>query len=216
MRKNSGSAGQCARRFAALVLVSLAMALVGAQSATKATTPQSTPAVTTTSPAPATSSASASIAAGLPTGFSDIALGMSRDEVIAKLMANPLFAWRGPEDVSLLSSPNQSLIEVAGLSFVRRAFFQFLDGKLWVIILNLAPDRIDHYSVFADLSAKYGDPVRLDPQAATWESASVRMALERPLTLRYLDLGVLGKLRDAGAARASVEELERRDFLGEL
>jgi hypothetical protein len=141
---------------------------------------------------------------------------MGRDEVIAKLMANPLFAWRGPEDVSLLSSPNQSLIEVAGLSFVRRAFFQFLDGKLWVIILNLAPDRIDHYSIFADLSAKYGDPARLDPQAATWESATVRMALERPLTLRYLDLGVLGKLRDAGTAKASVEELERRDFLGEL
>ncbi|MEI6388874.1 MAG: hypothetical protein WCQ50_19845, partial [Spirochaetota bacterium] len=154
MRKEAGSLGQGARRACALVLVSMAMALLGAQASTKVT-PQATPSATAATPAlivpaPAAtapgSQAAGSQAAGpkaagpkaagsqaagpesLPKGFSDIALGMSRDDVIAKLMANPLFAWRGPEDVSLLSSPNQSLIEVAGQSFIRRAFFQFLDG----------------------------------------------------------------------------------------
>jgi hypothetical protein len=141
---------------------------------------------------------------------------MSRDEVIAKLKADPLFAWRGPEDVSLLPSPNQSLIEVAGLSFVKRAFFQFNEGRLWVIILTLDPARVDHFSVYSSLAGKYGEPRSISPREALWENGAVRMALERPLTLRYLDLVVFKKLAEAGEAKASIEEIERRDFLGGL
>jgi hypothetical protein len=141
---------------------------------------------------------------------------MTRDEVIAKLKLDPLYAYRGPEDVSLLPSPNQSLIEVAGLSFVKRAFFQFYSGKLWVIILDLDSDKIDHFSVYSNLVAKYGEPTALDPSAATWENGTVRVSIERPLRLRYLDLQVFKKLKDEGEAKASVEELERRDFLGGL
>ena len=75
---------------------------------------------------------------------------------IAALKKDPIFAYRGPEDLSLLPSPNQSLIEVAGLSFVRRGYFQFYEGKLWTMILELDPDKVDHYSVYTSLVAKYG------------------------------------------------------------
>ncbi len=174
----------------------------------------------TTSPGNAASSSAPTTAAPpvlpLPLGYGKLTLGMTRDEVIAELKADPLFAWRGPEDVSLLPTPNQSLIEVTGLSFIRRAFFQFDSGKLWVIILDLAQDRVDHYSIWTSLVAKYGQPTTLDPSASTWDDGKVRMSLERPLTLRYLDLAEFAKIKGASAAKVSVEELDRRAFLGGL
>jgi len=118
--------------------------------------------------------------------------------------------------VTLLPSPNQSLIDVSGLSFVKRAFFQFYDGKLWTMILSLNPDRIDHFSIYTSLAAKYGEPGLLDPREARWEDGQTRVALERPLTLRYMDMGVYADLASKSSAKESVVELERADFLGGL
>ncbi|MBL8966779.1 MAG: hypothetical protein JNG85_07195 [Spirochaetaceae bacterium] len=179
----------------------------GASSAASAAAP-------TGSPLAATGATGAS--AAMPREFRGIRLGMSREEVSSALKSDLLYAYRGEDDVSLLPSPNQSLIETAGLSFVRRAFFQFYEGKLWVMILSLNPDKIDHYSVYTSLTAKYGAPNLLDPRESRWEDAATRVALERPLTLRYMDLETYRKLREGSAAKESVEELERRDFLGGL
>ncbi|HOX31975.1 MAG TPA: hypothetical protein PLB91_06565 [Spirochaetales bacterium] len=170
--------------------------------------------------APAPSAPAAQAAEGgeaaVPSSFRGIELGMERDEVIAALKKDPVYAFRGPEDVSLLPSPNQSLIDVSGLSFVKRAFFQFYEGKLWAIIVQLNPDKIDHYSVYTSLSAKYGEPGLLDPKESRWEDGSTRLSLERPLSLRYLDMKAYAKLRELSAARESADELDRKDFLGGL
>ena len=152
----------------------------------------------------------------LPRGFRSIELGMSIDEVEGLLKKDALFDYRGPSDVSLLPSPNMSLIEVEGLSFVKRAFFQFYEGKLWVMAFFLNPDKIDHYSIYSSLTAKYGEPGLIDPKEARWEDASMRLALERPLTLRYMDMGVFNRLNEGGEAREGVRELERQNFLGGL
>lgn len=152
----------------------------------------------------------------LPTAFRGIKLGMGIEEVQKLLQQDPIFAYRGPEDLSLLPSKNQSLVESLGTSFVKRAFFQFIDDKLWVIVVMLNPDRLDHYSVYSDLVSKYGEPLSLDPKEARWEDKGVRMALERPLTLRYMDMKTFDKLRTEGEAAAGVDELDRRDFLGGL
>jgi hypothetical protein len=141
---------------------------------------------------------------------------MSIDEVEGLLKKDALFDYRGPSDVSLLPSPNMSLIEVEGLSFVKRAFFQFYEGKLWVMVFFLNPDKIDHYSIYASLTAKYGEPGLIDPREARWEDSSLRLALEQPLTLRYMDMVVFKKLNAGSEAREGVRELERQDFLGGL
>jgi hypothetical protein len=148
--------------------------------------------------------------------FRGVELGMDRDAVIGALKKDSIFAYRGPEDISLLPSPNQSLIEVTGPSFVRRAFFQFLEGKLWTIIVELDRDKLDHYAVYTSLVAKYGEPALLDPKEARWEDKETRMALERPLTLRYMDMKAYGKLREGNSAKASERELDRQGFLGGL
>ena len=154
--------------------------------------------------------------ASLPSDFRGIKLGMGLEEVQALLQKDSIFHYRGPEDVSLLPTKNQSLVEATGSSFVQRAFFQFQDGKLWVIILMLNPDKIDHFSVYSSLSAKYGDPGIMGPREARWEDKSVRISLERPLTLRYMDLKVLQGIQEGGVAKEGIEEIERQDFLGGL
>jgi hypothetical protein len=148
--------------------------------------------------------------------FRGVELGMDREAAIAALKSDSIFAYRGPEDISLLPSPNQSLIEVAGLSFVKRGYFQFFEGKLWVMILELNPDKVDHYSIYTSLVNKYGEPALIDPKEARWEDKTTRMALERPLTLRYMDMTVYAKLREGQSAQASSQELDRQGFLGGL
>ncbi|MGO8694003.1 MAG: hypothetical protein ACLQMF_10065 [Rectinemataceae bacterium] len=166
-----------------------------------------------TAPAAGTAAPGAPAAAAVPRSFRGVELGMDRDTVIAALEKDPIFNYRGPEDVSLLPSPNQSLIDVSGLSFVERGFFQFYEGKLWVMILVLDSDKVDHYSIYTTLTAKYGEPGLLDPQEARWQDATTRMALERPLTLRYMDMTVFTRLNTGSATQASVKELDRQDFL---
>lgn len=154
--------------------------------------------------------------ASLPSDFRGITLGMGLEEVQALLQKDSLFRYRGPEDVSLLPVRNQSLVETSGVSFVQRAFFQFQDGKLWVIILMLNPDKIDHFSIYSSLSAKYGDPGIMGPREARWEDKSVRISLERPLTLRYMDLKVLQGVQEGSLAKEGAEELDRKAFLDGL
>jgi len=148
--------------------------------------------------------------------FRGVELGMDRDGAIAALKKDPVFSYRGPEDISLLPAPNQSLIEVSGPSFVKRGYFQFYEGKLWTIIIELDPAKVDHFSIYTSLVKKYGEPVLIDPKEARWEDKSTRMALERPLSLRYMDMTVYDKLREGQSAKASAEELDRQGFLSGL
>ncbi len=166
-----------------------------------------------TSAAPASSAALPAGSAGLPRGFRGVELGMSLAEVEEVLKSDELFLYRGGPDVSLLPRPNEKLLEVQGLSFVKRAFFQFHEDKLFSAIYVLNPEKMDHYSVFTRLSERYGKPGSLSPRESVWSDGSVSVSLERPLTVKYLDLGVLDKFRQSSQVRQSWEDLSRQDFL---
>ncbi len=150
----------------------------------------------------------------VPRAFRNIELGMEMDEVKALLAADGVFAYRGDPDVSLLPRPNESLIEVSGISYVRRAFFQFYEGKLFVMIFALNEKEMDHYSVFTSLSIKYGKPDSLSPSESVWADDATRLSVERPLAVKYIDLAVFNALKTAGTAQQSYEELLRTEFLG--
>ena len=77
--------------------------------------------------------------AAAPLGFAEIEMGMELDRVKELLTRDSQFKFRGDPDVSLLASPNESLIETEGFSFIDRAYFQFHEGKLYTIILALDP-----------------------------------------------------------------------------
>ncbi len=157
----------------------------------------------------------------LPHGFRKIQLGMTLDEVKSALQKDSQFGYRGDRDVSLLPSDNQTLIETdtsrtAPYSFLDRCWFQFYEGRLYTITLNLKQEKLDHYSIFSTLCQKYGNPNSLDPEKSEWKDDSVILTLERPLTLKYVDKNVFDELLEKSLVEKSTQEITREMFLDEL
>jgi hypothetical protein len=151
--------------------------------------------------------------AALPLGFRGITVGMGLEQVKQALKADPLFRYRGDPDVSFLPQTSQYLIECEGNSYLRRAYFQFADSRLFIMILVLDTQRLDFYSIFSALSAKYGQPESLSPQEVVWQSDPVRFSLERPLTVKYIDNKTFAALLSRGGAQKDLDQLSREKFI---
>ena len=154
----------------------------------------------------------------LPGGYAGIKLGMSIDEVKEALQKDGQFGYRGERDVSLLPGENRELIETdtsrtAPYSFLDRCYFQFNEGRLYIITINIKPEKMDHYSVFSKLCEKYGLPTTLNPSKSEWVNGSVIMALERPLTIKYTDKKVFDSLQEKSLADKAVIEKSQDHFL---
>jgi hypothetical protein len=141
---------------------------------------------------------------------------MGIDDVKTALKADSLFRYRGDPDVSFLPQSNQYLIECDGAAYIRRAYFQFADGRLFIMILVLDPLSLDHYSLFTALSAKYGPPASLSPEESVWQTDSVRFSLERPLTVKYVDNKTFAAILAKGGAQKDLEQLSRESFIGQF
>ncbi|GHV55365.1 hypothetical protein AGMMS49579_18040 [Spirochaetia bacterium] len=149
----------------------------------------------------------------LPRNFRGINLGMVLEELKTVLMEDALFNFRGDRDVSFLPAREESLVETTGLSFVKRAFFQLREGELFIMAFTLNTDLVDHYSIFTSLVEKYGQPNSLNPRQAVWETETTRLALERPLTVKYIDMTVFNEIIDEAATVESAEIRSRQEFL---
>ncbi|MFA6855640.1 MAG: hypothetical protein WCR31_00395 [Treponema sp.] len=154
----------------------------------------------------------------IPGGYGGITLGMSLDEVKDKLMKNSSFGYHGDRDVSLLPGENRILIETDSAaghvdSFLERCYFQFYNNRLYIIIININTEKIDHYSVFSTLCKKYGDPVSLSPEKSVWKNNDVTMSLERPLSLKYVDNKVFAELNNKSLVQKSGTEMTQDMFL---
>ncbi len=133
----------------------------------------------------------------VPMGFQNIRLGDSVDNVKALLKKSVYFYYRGDPDVSFLPETEQTLIEVAGRHYIKRGYFQFKNGKLIVIIIELNRNNLDYYTMYTTLKNKYGKPSSISPSEAVWDFKDVRLSLEKPLSVKYMvvqkEEGGLGK-----------------------
>ena len=148
-----------------------------------------------------------------PRGFRSILLGAELEQVKQLLIEDPLFDYRGDPDISFLPLPPQTLIETSGSSFIRRAYFQFDEDLLYIIILSMDPDRLDYYTLYSTLSDKYGQPTRLDPTEAVWQFEGLRLSLERPLNVKYIDSTVFEALKQEGQVQEDLWEISKDNFL---
>ncbi|MCG8477770.1 MAG: hypothetical protein MI724_01655 [Spirochaetales bacterium] len=149
-------------------------------------------------------------------GFREIRLGATFEEVEEHLLADTAFVYRGRADVSLRLSDGQTIIDSRGRVFVDRGLFQFADGRLYTMALYINRDRLDYFQLFEQLRTRYGDPIDLDPQRALWEDETTRIELERPLTVRYLDLAVFEARRGDDRALEAAEDVAREQFIEEF
>ena len=154
--------------------------------------------------------------AALPRQFRELALGMGLDELKNALSKDTYFNFRGDRDVSLLPSGEQSLVETTGSLFIRRAFFQFRDSELFIMAFTMDTNQMDHYSVFSAFVNKYGQPGYLDPKESVWENEDTRIAIERPLTVKYIDKRVFNDIISESAVIESGYVQLRQDFLDEF
>jgi hypothetical protein len=141
---------------------------------------------------------------------------MGLDALKGALQKDGLFQFRGDRDVSFLPLKEQNLVETTGFSFVRRAFFQLHGGAVFIMALSLDPALIDHYSVFTTFVSKYGEPVRLDPKQAVWENEETRVSIERPLTVKYIDMRVFKELVEESKVEESGQLFLRRELLNDF
>ena len=152
----------------------------------------------------------------LPRQFRQIVLGMSLDDLKSVLQDDDLFSFRGDRDVSFIPAREESLVETTGPSFVKRAFFQLRDGTLFIMAYTLNTEMMDHYSMFMELTGKYGQPSFLDPKEAVWETDETRIALERPLTIKYIDKIVFDDIINESTLIQSRRVQQRQEFLNEF
>jgi hypothetical protein len=152
----------------------------------------------------------------VPRGFRSISLGMPIEEAKEALRLDPLFDYRGDPDVSFLPRSAQTLIECAGSSFVKRAYLQFQDGRLFSLILVLQEGKVDHFTMLTALEGKYGHPTTFSPREIVWQFEPVRFSLEKPLTVKYLDKKTFEALQAGGTPRKDLSEMARDQFVDQF
>ena len=152
----------------------------------------------------------------VPRQFRELILGMPLDDLRSALTRDPLFRFRGERDVSFLPIRQEILVETTGNSFIRRAHFQLSGGEVFIMAFSLNTRFIDHYSVFTSFVNKYGQPVSLSPTEAIWENDETRVSIERPLTVKYIDMTVFDRLREESRTRAAGETQRREEFLADF
>jgi hypothetical protein len=154
--------------------------------------------------------------ASLPRGWRDFSLGMALEDLKTALGRDSAFIFRGDRDVSFLPRSEENIVESAGRDFISRAFFQLRDGKVFIMSFTLNTTLLDHYSLFQTLQAKYGSPARMSARESVWENAELRIALERPLVIKYIDRTVFDGLAAASETQRSEEMFLRQQFLDDF
>lgn len=160
-------------------------------------------------------------AQSLPNGYGGVFLGMSLDEAKKQLLKNPDFGYSGDRDVSLLPGAGRTLIETnatggRGSDYLTQCYFQFYNEQLYIITININTKKADYYTMFTTLSNKYGNPVTLTPEMAVWDSETITVQLERPLSVKYIDKETFDMLKTASTVQKSYEEQNLQSFLDEF
>ncbi|NLL99954.1 MAG: hypothetical protein GX220_00665 [Treponema sp.] len=153
----------------------------------------------------------------LPHGYRNINLGMTLESVKKELLSDSVFGYRGDRDVSLL--PNgykQTIIETSNNGFLSATWFLFNENRLYNMTININRELMDYHSVFLTLCNKYGQPEFLNPEKAIWQNEWIQMTLERPLSIKYMDMIVFNSLQEESGVDQSVREMLREDFLDSL
>jgi hypothetical protein len=170
----------------------------------------------TAQPAPVSSASPSGLTKAISPGYDTILLGMAYQAAYDALVGSTALDYRGTPDVSMSPDREEKIIETRGGRYISRGVFQFRDDKLFTIILELNPLQMDYYTLFTSFSARYGEPFSLDPKQTVWEDSTVRLILEKPCTVKYIDKPVIEALIQESTINASRQELSRQAFIDKL
>jgi hypothetical protein len=75
-------------------------------------------------------------------------------------------------------------------------------------------DKLDYYSIYMAFVKKYGEPASFNPSQAVWEDGAVRVSIEKPLSVKYIDRTVFDAGVKSARAGESAENENRAALLG--
>ncbi|MEI0525044.1 hypothetical protein R4K54_03865 [Brachyspira murdochii] len=133
------------------------------------------------------------------TGFKNIKLGATREDTINAILGDntmtlPKQYMTGTVDLSAEESADFLALEEN--KFYKSGYFVFKDDSLYSITINFQPNQVDFLEILSALNAKYTKGSFLDANTVAWQNGDIRIILERPSVVKYLNMSDITSTSD--------------------
>jgi hypothetical protein len=145
------------------------------------------------------------------TGFMGLAIGMTREQVIAAAEKNDLIAVPKNRDVEFFPVEQRKILTFSIKPEVPSIYLQFVDNVLYAITVIFDEKYMDYYTIVKRLEEKYGRHTVLTPQWREWRIGDVTVKAEKPAVVKYIALEKF--LKAASFEKKAHKANDRRDTL---
>lgn len=152
------------------------------------------------------------------TGFKDIQLGSTRDDVINAILSDntmilPKKYMTGSVDIA--AEESATFLALEENKFYKSGYFIFKNDSLYSITIHFQPNQVDFLELLSALNSKYSKGAFLDANTVAWQNGNMRMILERPSIVKYINMNNITTTSDTKIKEkeSAPTQNERKDIL---
>ena len=152
------------------------------------------------------------------TGFKDIQLGSTRDDVINAILSDntmilPKKYMTGSVDIA--AEESATFLALEENKFYKSGYFIFKNDSLYSITIHFQPNQVDFLELLSALNSKYSKGAFLDANTVAWQNGNMRMILERPSIVKYINMNNITTTSDTRIKEkeSASTQNERKDIL---
>ena len=152
------------------------------------------------------------------TGFKDIQLGSTRDDVINAILSDntmilPKKYMTGSVDIA--AEESATFLALEENKFYKSGYFIFKNDSLYSITIHFPPNQVDFLELLSALNSKYSKGAFLDANTVAWQNGNMRMILERPSIVKYINMNNITTTSDTRIKEkeSAPTQNERKDIL---
>lgn len=152
------------------------------------------------------------------TGFKDIQLGSTRDDVINAILSDntmilPKKYMTGSVDIA--AEESATFLALEENKFYKSGYFIFKNDSLYSITIHFQPNQVDFLELLSALNSKYSKGAFLDANTVAWQNGNMRMILERPSIVKYINMNNITTTSDMRIKEkeSAPTQNERKDIL---
>jgi len=122
------------------------------------------------------------------TGYRNIMLGMSKNEVMNAINNDPLMIL--PREFKYISDIEieniDDFISLQENKFFQSGYFLFKDNSLYLITIKFQEKQASFLEILSYLNTKYGMGSFLDSETVAWQNGDKTLSIERPTIIKYM------------------------------
>lgn len=152
------------------------------------------------------------------TGFKDIQLGSTRYDVINAILSDntmilPKKYMTGSVDIA--AEESATFLALEENKFYKSGYFIFKNDSLYSITIHFQPNQVDFLELLSALNSKYSKGAFLDANTVAWQNGNMRMILERPSIVKYINMNNITTTSDTRIKEkeSASTQNERKDIL---